>query len=163
VSNYKTLDEVLEEVEKDRKTFSGRLRAKKARAKSHVRTLLYSPKNVKYWYQRITRGYSDADAWNGDTFLAQQISGILVWIVENGHGVSMSYADETMDPYAPDTEVMAEKRDKEYLYYAKIFAEYARNGTAFNEEWEKEFGGVPQEEMKTALIWLSSHFQELWD
>lgn len=114
---------------------------------------------VRFPYQRLTRGFSDQDAWNGDGHLARQIAGILTWIVEKGHAVSMSYADDEHT----DVDIMVERRDKEYLHYASIFAEYGKNGPAMDEAWKNEFGGVLDSEMQEALQWLSKHFQELWD
>lgn len=94
-------------------------------------------------------------------YLARQISGTLKWIVENGHGVATSYA--TPPNYDDDIEVMTEKRDAEYLHYARIFAEYGQNGPALNTAWKKEFGGVLDKDLKEALQWFSEHFTELWD
>lgn len=119
---------------------------------------------VKYpvwWYQRITRGYSDRDMWSADYFLAGQIAGTLRWIVEKGHGVATSYG--TPPNYEDDIDDMVARRDAEYLHYATIFAEYAKNGPAYNLEWQEQFGGVLDEDMKDALQWLSEHFSELWD
>lgn len=128
-----------------------------------MRRILTSPlrwrRNIKYWIQRANRGYADCDVWSGDTYLARQIAGILTWLVENGHGVSMSYADDEHT----DVEVMVERRDKQYLHYASIFAEYGKNGPAHDEAWKNEFGGVLDSDIQEALQWLSKHFQELWD
>ena len=119
---------------------------------------------IKYplwWYQRVTRGYSDKDAWNGDFFLSGQIAGVLTWIVESGHGVATAYG--TPPNYEDDIDDMIARRDAEYLHYASIFAEYATNSPALNLEWQEEFGGVLDKDMQEALQWLSEHFQELWD
>lgn len=128
-----------------------------------MRRLVTSPlrwKNtIKHWYQRAKRGYSDRDAWSGDWYIAAQIAGIMKIIVEKGHGVAMSYANDDNTPI----DVMVERRNNEWRHYAAIFEEYANNGPAHNEEWQKEFGGVLDETMQDALQWLSQHFQELWD
>ena len=114
-----------------------------------------------WWYQRVTRGYSDRDMWSADIFLAGQIAGTLKWIVENGHGVSMSYG--TPPNYDDDIDLMVAKRDADYLFYASIFEEYHTNGPALNKEWQKEFGGILDGDLQVALQWLSEHFTELWD
>ena len=119
---------------------------------------------IKYplwWYQRITRGYSERDMWSADLFLAGQIAGTLKWIVKNGHGVAMSYA--TSPDYDDDVDLMVAKRDADYLFYASIFEEYSKNGPALNKEWEKQFGGILDEDLQVALQWFSEHFTELWD
>lgn len=116
-------------------------------------------KHPLWWYQRIARGYSDRDMWSADLFLAGQISGMLTWIVEKGHGVSMAYADDI----ETDVDIMVERRDKEYLHYAAIFAEYGKNGPAIDEEWKNKFGGVLDSDLQDALQWFSEHFTEFWD
>lgn len=113
-------------------------------------------------YQRVRYGYSDADAWNGDTFLAANIAGILTWIVEHGNGVATSYQDPEEGWY-PDVDRMVERRDAEYIKYAAVFAEYAKNGLAISEDWQKELGGILEKDMEDALEWLKQHFYELWD
>ena len=115
-----------------------------------------------WWYQRITRGYSDRDMWSADYFLAGQIAGMLNWIVDKGMGVSMAYAAED-DPYAENIEDMVARRDADYLFYASIFDEYSKNGPALNEDWQEKFGGVLDSDLKEALQWFSEHFTEFWD
>ena len=116
----------------------------------------------KWWYQRATRGFSDKDMWNADHYLAGVFAGVLQWYVDKGMGVAMSYASED-DPWCEDLDAMVARRDADYLFYASIFEEYKNNGSAYNEEWQKEFGGVLDKDMQEALQWLSEHFQELWD
>ena len=115
-----------------------------------------------WWYQRITRGYSDRDMWSADYFLAGQIAGMLNWIVNKGMGVSMAYAAED-DPYVEKIDEMVARRDAEYLKYAAVFAEYAKNGPALNEDWKNKLGGVLDKDLKEALQWFSEHFTEFWD
>lgn len=118
--------------------------------------------NIKYYVQRVFRGYSDADCFNGDTYLAGQIANVLTWIVENGHGVAMYYG-YGMDIENPNVDEMVRRRDEDYLHYAAIFREYNINGPAINEEWKKEFGGLLDQEIQDALQWLARHFTEIWD
>ena len=130
--------------------------------KRWLRSIYLSPRKIKWTYQRATRGYADRDAWSGDYFLAKQIAGILTWIVNDGIGVSTSYRAED-DPYSEDIYGMIARRDAEYLKYAAIFSEYAKNGPALNEDWQNTFGGVLDSEIKDALSWFADHFQEFWD
>jgi len=113
-------------------------------------------------YQRTTRGFSSQDAWSGDSFLAGQIAGIMQWIVDNSQGCQMSYADP-LDAEFRDVDGMIERRNAEYVKHIAIFKEYAKNGVTLNAEWQKEFGGVLDEDIEDSLQWLSEHFQELWD
>lgn len=117
------------------------------------------PFQFKWAYQRITRGYSDRDWWNGDFYLAGIIAGIMEGIVTKGHGVASSYADDWDTPQ----EIMVERRDTEWNKYISIFREYSNNGPAIDQEWVENFGGVLDKDMQDALQWLSQHFQELWD
>lgn len=118
---------------------------------------------TKYAYQRITRGFSDKDAWNGDKYLASQIAGILRWHVKSGRGIANAYLPNKIDYSEFEFDLAVAARDSEYLNFADIFDEYAKNGPALNKRWKKDFGGVLDKDMKKALQWLSEHFQELWD
>lgn len=119
---------------------------------------------VKFPYQKLTRGFSDRDAWSGDMYLARQIAGLLEWYVKYGISLDGAYdpRDETIDPELRII-LMEEARNSEYLHYASIFAEYGNNGPAMDETWVKEFGGVLDSELSDALQWLHEHFQALWD
>lgn len=157
------MTKTLEELEAEMDAYIGSWQYKFDQFIYRMRRILTSPlrwpRNVKYWFQRANRGYADYDVWSGDAYLAGQIAGILTWLVEKGHGVSIAYAYDDSTP----VEVMVERRDKEFLHYAAIFAEYAKNGPALNLGWQEEFGGVLDKDMQEALQWLSEHFQELWD
>lgn len=124
-----------------------------------VKRSFYAP---KWWYQRARRGFSDRDMWSADTYLAGVFAGVLQWYVYKGMGVPLEYASED-DPYCEDLYAMIARRDADYLFYASVFEEYKANGPAYNEDWQKEFGGVLDEDLKASLQWLSEHFTELWD
>ena len=126
-----------------------------------TKSIYLIPRQIKWAYQRVTRGFSDRDMWSADSFLARQIAGMLNWIVNEGHGVSTSYG--TPPNYEDDVEDMVARRDAEYLKYAAVFAEYAENGPALNKGWQEELGGVLEKDLKEALQWFSEHFSEFWD
>jgi hypothetical protein len=100
--------------------------------------------------------------WNADIYLAGVFAGVLDWYIHNSHGVSMAYSDPN-DPYGEDVDAMVFRRDAEYSKHIAVFREYLNNGIALNEEWQKEFGGVLDEDIKASVQWLSEHFTELWD
>lgn len=129
------------------------------RFKSSVRTVIRTP---KWWYQRANRGYSDRDMWNADTYLAGVFAGVLQWYIDRGMGVSMDYISED-DPYGKDVDAMVFRRDADYSKHIIVFREYLNNGLAYNEEWQEEFGGVLDKDIKDSLQWLAEHFTELWD
>ena len=157
----KTIDEVLAECRVRRNTFWGRLNIVYRSVVRWVKSIARIPHEVKWANQRVVRGYSDKDAWNGDNFLAGQIAGILELLVNQSHSVPMSYGFG-LDEYAPDVEIMAERRDADYKNIIMVYKEYHTNGIACDEEWQKEFGGVLDKDMKDALQWLVEHFEELW-
>lgn len=156
-----TLSEIMEEFEKERSTFRWKVKYYLRKLTAPFYKIKKFPRKIKFAYQRVTRGFSDQDAWNGDMYLASQIAGIAEWLVENGHGVPSSYA------YQPDlndpVEIMAERRDSEYRKHIAVFKEYANNGPAFDQEWKDELGGVLDKDLDESLQWFAKHFVELWD
>ena len=162
MDNNIRLSEIMAEIERERNTFKWKMRRTVDR---FITIPFYKvkrfPRRVKYAYQRVTRGFSDWDVYNGDMYLANQIAGIAEWLVENGHGVPSSYA------YQPDfndpVEIMAERRDSEYRKHIAVFKEYANNGPAFDQEWKDELGGVLDKDLDESLQWFAKHFLELWD
>lgn len=132
------------------------------RTEAFFRYIIRTPWRIKMIYQRATRGFSDSDCYSADYYLARQIAGVMQHLVDNSHGVPMCYADED-DPYAKNIDEMVKRRDADYSKHIAVFKEYAKNGPAWNKDWQKEFGGVLDDEIKESLIWLSEHFSELWD
>lgn len=120
--------------------------------------IIHTMRKPKYWFQRARRGYSDQDAWNGDLYLASQIAGIMQWHIDKGIGVSSAYGT-----WEESTDVLVERRNKDYAKHIAVFQEYRKNGPAFNQEWKDDFGGVLDEELNESLQWLVEHFTELWD
>jgi hypothetical protein len=105
-----------------------------------------------YNTQRINRGFSDRDAWNGDTHIAGTIAGLLRWYTSPlNHGVAMSYADP-LDS-TDNVNLMAKRRDEDYERIADIFSRYHKS---------KYDDSVTDEEINEALDWLKIHFRELW-
>ena len=157
----KTLSEIMEEFEKERSTFRWKVKHYLRKLPEPIRKLKKFIRKFKFAYQRVTRGFSDQDAWNADMYLASQIAGIAEWLVENSHGVPASYA------YRPDlndpVEVMEERRNAEYRKNITVFKEYAKNGDAFDQEWKDKFGGVLDNELDDSLQWFAKHFTEFWD
>jgi hypothetical protein len=100
--------------------------------------------------------------WNADHYLSGVFAGVLQWYIDYGIGVSMAYASPD-DPYGTDVEGMVERRDAEYRKHIEVFREYATNGCAWNKEFQDEFGGVLEEDIKNSVHWMAEHFCELWD
>lgn len=152
----------LEKINNHHNTFLGRLENVYWAVRRWLHDVWRFPYHIKWWYQRARYGYSVRDTWSADYYIAGIIAGMMERIVNNGHGVAMSYAYD-LDPYNPDVDIMVQRRDEEWNKYIAIFREYSINGPAINQEWKDDFGGVLDSDMKDALQWLSKHFQELWD
>jgi hypothetical protein len=114
---------------------------------------------IKYFIQRGKRGYSDRDMWSADMYMAGIFAGILRWQVENGHGVSMSWSVNDDD----SVDLLLERRDPEYIKYAEMFEEYAKNGHAWNKKWKEKNGGLTDDEVHDMMTWFAQHFTEFWD
>jgi hypothetical protein len=115
-------------------------------------------KLIKYPYQKLTRGFSDVDAWNADMYLSRQIAGLLRWHIKNSHGVGYPYTtnESTVDE-------AAHFRNLDYEKYAKMFDELSTNGIAFNKKWKQEFGGLTEKEYKDTMKWFAKIYPGLWD
>jgi len=130
---------------------------------NRVRRFIFKPYyQILHSYQRVTRGFSDSDMFNGDMFMASQIAGMLRWHIENGHGAPGRYARE-YDPCCEDFEYMVAARNFEYDRYATLFEEYAKCGHAINDKWKRMFGGLTDDEVHDMMTWFGEHFTELWD
>ena len=115
-------------------------------------------KFIKYPYQKLTRGFSDQDAWNGDNYLAGQIAGLLRWHIKNSHGVGYPYTN----PESTVDEAVY-FRDLDYEKYAKMFDELSNNGIALNKKWQKQFGGLTEKQYKDTMRWFANIYPGLWD
>ena len=91
LKELKSFEEILAETYHYRNTFRGRTNIVYHSIRRWIRSVIYSPRKIKWAYQRMVRGYSDADVWNGDTYLAGQIAGIMRSLVKNGNTVPTSY------------------------------------------------------------------------
>jgi hypothetical protein len=118
---------------------------------------------IKWAYQRATRGFSDRDWWSLDSHIANVLSKALPLYIEKGHGVNASYFEG--EDYDDDEgwKKAEEKRDEEYRKYADIFARYADGGVWQDEITAKELNGITPNEYEDAMEWLSKHFSGLWD
>ena len=131
---------------------------------SAERTLrLFHPKRlfnklIKYPYQRLSRGFSDQDAWNGHTHLSRQIAGILRWYAKNSNGIGYPYVNNDLD-----INEAADIRDTDFKKNALLFDEFAENGIALDSTWKKKYGGLSKKEYKDLMKWFSDIFPGLWD
>jgi len=121
---------------------------------------------IKYFFQRGRRGFSDKDMWSADIYMAGVFAGMLRWYVKNSNNVSMSWAmnnDGVGESHIEKSYHLSEKRDAAYIKYAEMFEEYAKNGLAWDEKWKQDFGGLTNDEVHDMMTWFGEHFTEFWD
>ena len=159
LKTFSSVEELMKELDSHRDTLLLRINRL---YRQFIRSIRIAYRTPKWWVQRAKRGYSDRDMWNADTYLAGIFAGVLQWYIDKGHGVSMAYVSPD-DPNGYDVDAMVIRRDADYYNHIAIFREYLNNGCAIDEEWQKEFGGVLDKDIKASVQWLSEHFTELWD
>lgn len=135
-------------------------------------------KNVKFAWQRATRGYCDLDWWDMDNWLLSVLPSMLKTIADKtiSYPAPFDYKNEDDDKYykdwvnflkqlAADIEWCREDNiDKENEYY-----EAFHNDIHNDEIREKyiqrctELDNMRKEKIKTAFAALAEHIWELWD
>lgn len=93
-------------------------------------------------YQRMTRGWSDCDAWNLDTYLACILAGGLEWLAENAHGWP-GEEGQTYEDWQQELRQAAEW----FRYLSK------------EDIWDSDY--APTRGM--AVAWLAKRWSNLWD
>lgn len=116
------------------------------------------------WAQRARRGYSYADVWNFDSYLAQVVAGGLRGLAESGHAmpsVGSSY-------YPPDVdwgnEDIAIHETAHAAWTADLIITAEKLERYVSEElisWEVE--QQKSAEAKEAMMWVAENLGSLWD
>lgn len=58
------------------------------------KTLLRLPKELKWKWQRMQRGWADCDTWSLDRYISDVLIGSLTHLKENNHSLPMSFCGE---------------------------------------------------------------------
>lgn len=107
------------------------------------------PKEIKWFYQRGRRGYSDCDVWGFDDYLAEVISNGCKQLAKQKHGYPVSLSSQ-------------EEWNEIIIKIADGFEEY-RKIMGHEDGYEK----IPQEEFDKKLdelfLLLRKYFVNLWD
>lgn len=83
----RTLSEIHNSFETDRKRLRNRIIINPYWAfRRFLSIIIDIPYNIRMFYQRGRRGWSDSDAWNADYHLAEVISGICLELKRIAHG-----------------------------------------------------------------------------
>jgi hypothetical protein len=141
--------------------------------------LRYYKDEIKYAYQRVSKGYDDKATWHVGYYLAETLPKIIRQLKEEGHGVPISmYTEESLF-------ALSEKRlgsiDKDGNYietdedkaasekWDKILDEIAEGFECYL-KYDEKFGyKTPREEdenyqkFQKALVLLKEYYEDLWD
>lgn len=127
--------------------------------RSIIRFPITFVKEIKYAFQRATRGYSDKDWWSIDAHIANILSKALPQYVKDSPSLSFQYYEGEGDEAF---ERGLAKRNADYLKYANFFARYYDGGIWQDEKTAQQFNGVTPEECEEAMAWLAKNFSHLW-
>lgn len=115
-------------------------------------------KVMKFW-QRGSRGWSEEDTWNLDTYIAEVLGGSLQYLSENNHGAPGGYPTEN-----PENDTDFDQWDADLRRWATAFREYAEPVDAYlpySEYWKEQERRT--ENMYKALKEMTPWFGALWD
>ena len=97
--------------------------------------------SVRHQYQRVTRGYSDADVWNFDYYLSEVIQGGCQWLREKGIGHPSNMTEQE---------------------WASILSQIEK-GMKLSRKFD--LGRTVEENLEIQKAWqlVAQHHEDLWD
>jgi hypothetical protein len=116
--------------------------------------------------QRMMRGFSDSDAWNGDGWLADRIANLFTYYADGNlspKGSQYPAGTSVMSNDAEDHRKAQEALNADLTRVGGIFRRYSQNDVWDAEADAKQFGGCTHAELDDALLWLATNFETLWD
>ena len=119
-----------------------------------IENIKYYCRCLKYAWQRATRGYSDLDLWNLDTFYLNLFTNSLIDFKENLHGAPSEFFDEE-----------AENQIQKWEEYLEEMIQHFNNAKIdFNgPDGEGRSLEFLEPELKKGLDMMSKVFYDLWD
>lgn len=118
------------------------------------------PRASKFWYQEVTRGYSDADVWNLNSFIVRQIYKPLKKFIntyeESGRSLPLEFAT---DPAAWLLILKKIEFSFDHLWKDDNDADYWPPIFNKSDEEIKEFEAKVEE----GLVLFGKHIRDLWD
>jgi hypothetical protein len=152
------------------------------RLASAGRTIRRLPKVLfVYPWQRVTRGWSDRDSWDGGSYLAGIAADILNRYADTNTGTKSSYLYE-VDPNLTLDAATNEDWDKanaiqvsQYRQHAAVLARYHEGADIYTDrmlevmkmteqEYLDKFGpGIHESEWKATMAWLGQNLEGMWD
>ena len=107
----------------------------------------YWPKEVKWCWQRITRGWSDRDTWSFDYYLSKVIGEGVKRLSEKSAG----WPDQNFKTYEEYTAMLRKMSDGFLNYNNKLF------------DTDESLSDEDIKQLNKSLDLLKKHFQTLWD
>lgn len=126
------------------------------------------PREIKFFWQRGTRGWSDRDVWSIDGFMLQILPDMIRQLSYTKHGCPEEFWDEHcrgdechlwrefLVDMAAKLECGAKAQDLDISPYKKEDGKY--DWDAFHAEYERLMA-----EWRQGMDWLKKYFFNLWD
>lgn len=110
------------------------------------------PRQIKWAYQRVVRGWDDQSVWSLDSHLTNILGQQLVKMSEIAHGWPSSQGFETFEEWV---EALKTHGEALLTYQEK---QYSAFGFLDGDEWDAIY-----QPARTALIWVADNLGGLWD
>lgn len=125
-------------------------------------------RNIKYAWQRATKGYCDRDVWDLDCYYSKIISATLNDLADNRHGYPFRLNEDEwsrlLRQAAEDFEAQLDDPTE------NIFTEMWLNGKERNKELHQAYmtevgrlHRVQKRKLKSGLDFLYNYYNDLWD
>lgn len=117
-------------------------------------------RNIKYAYQRVTRGYSDWDTWDLDTYYQQLFADSVRHFARNLHGAPYEFYDDNADnPIQKWEDYLNEMAD----HFDESLRDYFEEVDSTNIEEFNNFENYKMEEFYKGFDMMREVFFSLWD
>lgn len=133
------------------------------------------PKEIEWFFQRGTRGYSDRDVWDVSNWFENTAIPMLEQLQKTKHGYPMNMTEQQwnitlnnmIDYFKESTEkYCSEKNEYTEDYLASLYENNQKKCDGIEKEWirrENEITKYKIEMKNKAFKLFSKHFYDLWD
>lgn len=124
-------------------------------------------RNIKNFWQRGRRGWSDEDVWSLDRYMARVIGEALLHLAATNHGAPSGYPVEYPDVNTEnmfEVETDFEQWDRDLTRWGKTFIKYSKEvdiDLPLEEYWDEE--ARRHDEFKKAWTEMTPWLGSLWD
>jgi hypothetical protein len=135
-------------------------------------------RNIKYAYQRVTRGFCDYDAWDLDHYYTELIAASISYMRKNLHSYPPNMTFKEWEDILFEIQEHFEKaNDTNSFYenpYRELFFEILKTGSSLEGDNEKlirknyykieeKNRELRAKELQEGLTMLLKYFRDLWD